>query len=131
MDYEASEIGTIVTRPIGRERRTNQRNYATHPVKVYDERADKYFAGRASNTSPDGALLVLQRAMPIASGDNLSIAIARTADDVVFGEDDLIPSEVLRVTPIDAFTQAVAVRFMEVAGIGEMLVGAGNVPHAA
>ncbi len=131
MDYDASEIGTIVTRPIGRERRTNPRDYATHPVKVYDERADKYFAGRASNTSRDGALLVLQRAMPIASGDNLSIAIARTADDVVFGDDELIPSEVLRVTPIDAFTQAVAVRFMEVAGIGEVLVGAGNVPHAA
>jgi len=131
MEFDTNEYGTIVTRPVGRERRTNPRDYATHPVKVYDERADKYFAGRASNTSPNGALLILKRTMPIASGDNLSVALARTTDDVVFGQDELIPSEVLRVTPIDAFTQAIAVRFMETAGIGDVLVGAGNVPTAA
>ncbi len=125
------EAATVVTRYVGQERRGIDRDYTTHPVKIYDERADKYFAGRTSNTSRTGALLILQRSMPIAAGDEFCVAIARTADEVVVGQEAMIPAEVLRVTPIDAFTQAIAVRFLVEAGISEIINDHDRVPQAA
>ncbi len=125
------EAATVVTRYIGRERRGIDRDCSTHPVKIYDERADKYFAGRTSNTSRTGALLILQRSMPIAAGDEFCVAIARTTDEVVVGHNEMIPAEVLRVTPIDAFTQAIAVRFLVEAGASESNDVFDRVPQAA
>jgi len=110
---EESHAPTVVTRYNGSERRRAYRETATHPVKVYDERAEKYFAGRTSNASNEGALLILQRTMPIAAGDRLHVAIAFRREDVVVHQDAMIPSEVVRVAPVDSFTQAVAVRFLE------------------
>lgn len=122
---------TVVTRYVGDERRAGARDRSTHPVKVYHETADKYYAGRTSNTSPYGALLVVQRSMPIASGDQLSVAIARTSQDVVMGHDEMIASEVVRVTPIDPFTQAVAVRFAESVVNADYAPEVGLAPQAA
>lgn len=125
------EAVTVVTRQVDTERRLADRNCVTHPVKIHDERADKYFAGRTSNTSRNGALLILQRSMPIAAGDEFCIAIARTVNDVVVGQHEMVPAEVLRVTSIDAFTQAVAVRFLTGAGTGDTVTEYGRVPQAA
>ncbi len=121
----------ITTRYAGSERRRAARDTGTHPVKVYDERAEKYYAGRTSNTSETGALLVLQRSVPIAAGDAISVAVARTSNEMVIGQDTLIPSTVVRTMSIDAFTQAVAVRYTDVNILSQEPTKSEAIPQAA
>lgn len=96
----------------GQDRRTSPRISAAHAAKVFDPRAQRYHPAQTCNVSASGALLKVQRSMPVMSGDRLDVAI--DADDAtrrVLALGDFVPSRVVRVMAIDRFSQAVAVQF--------------------
>jgi hypothetical protein len=99
------------------ERRIAPRVAMTCPAKVYDAHSEKYFQGRTGNISDSGALILLQRSMPTFEGATFDVAIARSVEDVVVRRNEMIASTVVRVTPIDHHTQAVAVRFNEASSL--------------
>jgi len=94
------------------DRRSSRRINAVHPAKVFDPRGQRYHGAQTCNISAGGALLKVQRSMPICDGDRLDVII--NADENmtrVLALDEAIPSRVVRVTAIDRFSQAVAVQF--------------------
>ena len=93
------------------ERRTARRYLAVHPAKVYDHRAQKYYPAQTSNLSQTGALLKVNRSMPLAVGDELAVGIAAGAGQTILSGDDLARARVVRVIPLDHLSQAVAVTF--------------------
>ncbi len=96
----------------GQDRRMSPRMSVAHGAKVFDPRAQRYHAAQTCNISATGALLKVQRSMPVMSGDRLDVAI--DADDAtrrVLALGDFVPSRVVRVMAIDRFSQAVAVQF--------------------
>lgn len=134
MNYDVSLAQ--VARP---NRRTGRRRTTVRPAKIFDSRAERYFSARTTNLSDDGAMLIINRSMPIARGDAFEIGILETQpgdtssasasgkaggpedpSDTVgcFSDEGVLkrrqafrPALVVRVMPIDAHTQAVAVRF--------------------
>lgn len=94
------------------ERRISPRVHAAYAAKVFDRRAQRYHPAQTCDLSASGALLKVQRSMPIHKGDHLDVTI--TTDDEtnrMLALDDFIPARVVRVTAIDRFSQAVAVQF--------------------
>lgn len=105
-----SEHATPLTHT-GSERRRHDRTCELHPAKVYDERAEKFFGAETCDISVSGALLKVNRTMPVRAGDVFDVGIAWTPSDVVIATEGLTRSRVVRVTPIDRFSQAVAVEY--------------------
>ncbi|MBL1218082.1 MAG: PilZ domain-containing protein [Planctomycetes bacterium] len=95
------------------ERRSEERWVAVKPAKVYDRRADRYFTAQTCNLSQGGALLKIVRSMPIAAGDPLTITIGEAAEGPVVAQDQMVESKVIRVIPMDPYTQAVAVQYKQ------------------
>lgn len=96
----------------GQDRRTSQRISVAHAAKVFDPRAQRYHAAQTCNVSAGGALLKVQRSMPICSGDRLDVIIDTEAElSRVLALDEFVPARVVRVSAIDRFSQAVAVQF--------------------
>ena len=97
------------------ERRNSPRVCAVRPAKVYDPRAERYHVAETCNLSATGALLKVHRAMPIAAGDRLEVGILGPArgDSPVLDGRDLLASRVVRVVPMDRFSQAIAVEFAQ------------------
>lgn len=93
------------------ERRASLRLAASYPAKMYDRRAERYFAAETCNVSETGALLKVQRSMPVIAGDVFDLAVTQKAPSVVIGKKNLVPAIVVRVIPIDHYSQAVAVRY--------------------
>ncbi len=96
----------------GQERRLSPRVHAAYAAKVFDRRADRYHPAQTCDLSASGALLKVQRSMPIHKGDLLDVTI--TTDDEtsrVLALEDFMPARVVRVTAIDRFSQAIAVQF--------------------
>ena len=96
---------------LAQERRASKRRTVIHPAKVYDQRADKYYPAETCNLSDDGALLKINRTMPISRGDTLDIGMATTDTGAVISREGFVTARVVRVTSIDRFSQAVAVQF--------------------
>lgn len=99
--------------PVHDERRSEERWITIKPAKVYDHRADRYFAAQTCNLSVGGALLKVVRSMPIAAGDRLNVTIGDVAEGPVIALDNTVESKVVRVTPMDPYTQAVAVQYRQ------------------
>lgn len=94
------------------DRRTSPRIQAAYSAKVFDAKAQRYHPAQTCDLSAGGALLKVQRSMPIHRGDCLDVTI--TTDDEtsrVLAMDDFIPARVVRVMAIDRFSQAIAVQF--------------------
>lgn len=92
--------------PAGAERRRHAREHAARPFKLV-QRGGRYVGGLTSNVSPGGALVCVERARAIAPGDEVRIAID-WIDKPVISESMMIKARVVRVTPMDHHTQAVA-----------------------
>ncbi|MCL4196045.1 MAG: PilZ domain-containing protein [Phycisphaerales bacterium] len=94
------------------DRRSSRRISAVHPAKVFDPRAQRYHAAQTCNLSAGGALLKIERSMPVCGGDRLDVMIrADEGTSRLLCLDEAIPSRVVRVMAIDRFSQAVAVQF--------------------
>jgi hypothetical protein len=94
------------------DRRTSPRISVAHAAKVFDPRAERYHAAQTCNVSAGGALLKVQRSMPVCSGDRLDVIIDTEAElSRVLALNEFVPARVVRVTAIDRFSQAVAVQF--------------------
>lgn len=106
-------------------RRESRRRVRITPAKVYDERAERYYPAETTNLSAGGALIKVNRSMPICRGDRLSIGILRDFDlpeeqsgsapvrqTSVLRREDFEPATVVRVTPIDPCSQAIAIQFV-------------------
>lgn len=106
------------------DRRGHRRRIAIVAAKVYDERAERYFAAETTNVSASGCLLRINRTMPLNRGDRLAVGLAaQPATTWMSGRPGAVPSQpvlrkagleaatVVRVTPIDPHTQVVAVHF--------------------
>lgn len=94
------------------ERRTSERMQVVRPAKVFDPRAQRYHAAQTCNISAGGALLKVQRTLPVFSGDRVEVMI-EAEEEVrrVLSLDDAVESRVVRVMAIDRYTQSVAVQF--------------------
>ncbi len=94
------------------ERRTSERMQVVRPAKVFDPRAHRYHAAQTCNISAGGALLKVQRTLPVFSGDRLEVVI-EAEEEVrrLLSLDDAVESRVVRVRAIDRYTQSVAVQF--------------------
>lgn len=103
--------------PLASERRSSERRASVRPAKVYDPRADRFYAGRTSNISADGALLCLRRSLPVHVGDRFEVGIAGDGDEVLLRLADLRLARVVRVTALDALEQAIAIEFNEPSAI--------------
>jgi len=109
------QIPTVVTTNQNRdkkERRSNDRLIMTRPAKLYESLFDRYYSGQTSNISPSGALIVVSRSIPIASGDSIEVAIAQDSLDAIIPKNQMVTADVVRVTAVDMHTQAVAIQFL-------------------
>lgn len=96
----------------GQDRRTSPRIDAAHAAKVFDPRAQRYHPAQTCNVSASGALLKVQRSMPVMSGDRLDVIIDAGEDmQRMLALEDSVPCRVVRVSAIDRFSQAIAVQF--------------------
>ncbi len=129
-----TQIPTVVTTNQIRDRkdrRSNNRVIATQPVKLYESLFDRYFSGQTSNISPSGALIIVSRSVPIASGDTVEIAIAQDSLDAVIPKNQMITADIVRVAAVDMHTQAVAVQFMQTMNNAEPFQETCTAPQAA
>lgn len=95
------------------ERRKSTREAVVFPAKIYDLKAEKYFTAETCNVSGTGVLLKVNRSMPVASGDVFDIAITLEKSGPVISRKGMTNSQVVRVIPIDRFTQAIAVTYKD------------------
>ncbi len=94
------------------DRRSSRRINAVHAAKVFDPRAQRYYAAQTCNLSAGGALLKIERSMPVCGGDRLDVMIRADENTArLLCLDEAVPSRVVRVMAIDRFSQAVAVQF--------------------
>ncbi|MFG0328350.1 MAG: PilZ domain-containing protein [Phycisphaerales bacterium] len=98
--------------PSRSDRRRHPRRIEIHPAKIYDGRAERFFAGETANVSESGALLKVARTMPIHAGVEIEVGVDVSRDGIL-SRRSFLPAQVVRVTPIDRFSQAIAVRFKE------------------
>ncbi len=93
------------------ERRTRDRLTLLRPCKVYVPRLGRYLHGSTWNVSPSGALLELDRPVPLEPGDRLFVGVAIKRRQAIFASDDMMGAGILRVLPTDNDCIAVAIHF--------------------
>ena len=94
------------------ERRANQRLSLARPCKLYFPRIGRYVPGSTWNVSSGGALLQLDRALPIEPGDHVFVGIALKRCQAVLPTGEMLEAGVLRVARTAADGIALAVRFL-------------------
>ncbi len=97
----------------GCERRAFERLNLERPCKLYIPRIGRYLAGSTWNLSADGALLQLDRPVPLEPGDRLFVGIALTRRQPIFCSADMIEASVTRVLPTDNDSVALALHFVD------------------
>ena len=93
------------------ERRTRVRLTLLRPCKVYVPRLGRYLHGSTWNLSPSGALLELDRPVPLEPGDRLFVGVAIKRRQPIFASGDMMGAGILRVLPTDNDSIAVAIHF--------------------
>ena len=93
------------------ERRTRVRLTLLRPCKVYVPRLGRYLHGSTWNLSPCGALLELDRPVPLEPGDRLFVGVAIKRRQPIFASGDMMGAGILRVLPTDNDSIAVAIHF--------------------
>ena len=95
------------------ERRVSERLNLERPCKLYIPRIGKYLAGSTWNLSAEGALLQLDRPVPLEPGDRLFVGIALTRRQPIFCSADMMEAAITRVLPTDNDSVALAVHFVD------------------
>lgn len=104
------ENATPATDSGGVDRRTSERRVEVRAVKIFLEASGRYVPAMTSNVSEGGALVRLDRAQPLRSGDQVAITIHRD-DAGVVSHEHMRQARIVRVTPMDCHHQAVAIRY--------------------
>ena len=97
----------------GCERRACERLNLERSCKLYIPRIGKYLAGSTWNLCADGALLQLDRPVPLEPGDHLFVGIALTRRQPIFCSNDMMEAAITRVLPTDNDSVALAVHFVD------------------
>lgn len=95
------------------ERRVSERLNLERPCKLYIPRIGRYLAGSTWNLSAEGALLQLDRPVPLEPGDRLFVGIALTRRQPIFCSADMMEAAITRVLPTDNDSVALAVHFVD------------------
>ena len=101
-----------VTVELYHEKRMAPRQDVVRPCKIFDPRRGRYVSGVTCNLSTDGALLLLDELVPLERGDRLYVGIAMKRRQALLLSNEMIESDVMRASTLDAAVTSVAVRFV-------------------
>jgi len=104
--------------PFSFDRRQHPRRDAVHSCKILQTESPRPSPAQTTNLSAGGALVRVDRARPIRAGERIRVAVETETGPIV-SERGMIPARVVRVTPIDAHHQAVAVQYDRVSEIAQ------------
>lgn len=93
------------------ERRIAPRHTSVLHAKVFHPTLDRYVPCMTTNVSEGGVLIRIERSRPLMVGDEIRIALDWSQAGLC-GNDRMRTAQVVRVTPIDAHHQAVALQFL-------------------
>ena len=94
------------------ERRIAPRTTTVLPAKVFHASLDRYVPCKTTNLSDTGALITIDRSRPLLIGEEIRISLD-WSQACMCGQDRLRHAHVVRVMPMDAHQQAVALEFLE------------------
>lgn len=95
---------------LGKDRRREARLPIERPVKLQCQVTGKYVAGRTSNLSDGGMLIVIDNPSLLVPGQRIKIGVQQTRQDVVLKAGQMTPATVVRSMGIGG-RQTVAVQF--------------------
>ena len=93
------------------DRRIAIRHTSVLHAKVFHPTLDRYVPCQTTNVSEGGVLISIERSRPLLVGEEVRIALDWSQARLC-GTDRMRHAQVVRVTPIDAHTQAVALEFL-------------------
>lgn len=96
--------------PLTFDRRRHPRRDAVHSCKLLQAESPRPSPAQTSNISAGGALVRLERSRPVRPGERVRVAVETETGPIV-SERGMAPARVVRVVPIDAHHQAVALEY--------------------